>query len=139
MSENPYFTSFFFDHMFFGFSFIISLVLLAFMIRRSNLRLDREAGREPLYKVACSGQIGWWRYRGPLIKVRMYEDFLVIVAFHHQILIHYDDIDAIVPSNSFFRWGIYIKHHDPNAPSRIRLRMNSPEMMAVFEQYKKSA
>jgi len=114
---------------------VIVFGIFAFIIWWGNQRIAKETGRKPLYKAISSGRIGLWSYKGPLVQMRMYEDFLVIGYTKHIVLL-YDEIDAIVPGGKFFRRGITIKHHRSDLPQRIQLfNVSLEKVVTVFEQY----
>lgn len=111
------------------------IAIFAIIIWRGNQRIAKETGKKPLYKATCGGQIGWFRYRGPFIQLRMYEDFLVIGYIKH-IVLRYDEIDEIYPVGNLLRRGVEIKHHKKSVPQRLQLSDTKPDkVLEVFEQY----
>jgi hypothetical protein len=89
-----------------------------------------EAGRSPLHEVVTAGAIGWIHYRGPFIRVRTYDRFVVISGLR-TIVLGYDAIDAVEarPGDGILLGSVRILHHQPGAPRHIRFDLRQPERL----------
>ncbi len=107
--------------------FILTLILLVFIwgffilkIFQAHQLLDIEAGKKLIYSATSGGTIGRTRYRGPLINLRIYDEFIVIASFK-VIVLNYKDIERVeirkwmgsIPSK------IQLIHNRWNVPKRI--------------------
>jgi hypothetical protein len=105
-------------------------VMLTGMFLWPRRRAAIEAGRSPLHEAVSAGAIGGIHYRGPFIRVRTYERFVVISALHTTVL-DYDTIDAVEarPGDGLLLGSVRILHHQPGAPRHIRLDLRQPERL----------
>jgi hypothetical protein len=107
--------------------FILILLLLIFIwgffilkIFQVHQPLDIEAGKKLIYSTTSGGTIGRSRYRGPLINLRIYEEFIVIASFK-VIILNYKDIERV----EIRKWmgsifsKIQLIHNRWNVPKRI--------------------
>src|SRR5688572_19269885 len=76
--------------------FIILLAITVLTIGwvRAHRRFAVEEGKTPLYQANVGGSIGWTGYRGPLISVRVYEEFMVIGGWQ-RVVLRYEQIDRV--------------------------------------------
>ena len=97
---------------------------------QAHRRLDIERGKVPLYAGVAAGVIGWIYARGPLIHLRLYDDFIVIGGWR-RIVLRYDQIDRLEmkPRQGIFLGSLRIFHHQPQAPKRIRVDVGDPERL----------
>lgn len=94
--------------------------IFIYMFIKKGRLLDIEKGQNALFSETCSGVIGWLSFRGPFIRLSLYEDFLVI-AYYKSIVLNYDQLKGV----SEKRWGlvkyIHIEHVRPDCPRKIML------------------
>ena len=106
---------------------VVSILLLLFL--GSGRRLDIEMNKTPLHSQTSGGRIGWVRYRGPFVRLSIYNEFLVIRYGWKRIVLPYDEIERIETG----RWlglmtdSVQIIHHKPDAPAYIRIGAFNPE------------
>lgn len=119
------------DSTLFPFSlFSLLIVGVPLLLLTSALLVQRqlavERGQQPLFTQTSGGQVGWIRYRGPFIRLSLYEDFLVIRCWQ-TVVLRYDEIDRV----DLTKWlgivtdGVRLVHHG-HAPGRIRLGSSDP-------------
>ena len=112
-----------------GVGLFIALIFgfLLFIAVKAHNRLDIEAGKTALYTSTAGGQIGWTRYRGPFISLRIYDEFIVI-GYAKTIVLRFGEIDRV----EIKKWmglvsaGIQLIHHKSDAPSRIIIGTTNP-------------
>jgi hypothetical protein len=109
-----------------GFMMIgVPLMLLTGVIM-ARQRLAVERGLRPLFQQTSGGQVGWISYRGPFIRLTLYEEFLVIRCWQ-AIVLRYDQIERVEVTKwlGLITEGVRIVHHG-TAPGRIRLGSGDP-------------
>lgn len=117
------------DGLFFStwFNLMIGVPLLLLIgIIVAQLRLAVERGKTPIFQQTSGGHVGWISYRGPFIRLSLYEEFLVIRCWQ-AVVLRYAEIDRVEVT----KWlgmvtdGVQIHHHG-HAPGRIRLGSSDP-------------
>ncbi|MEZ4869592.1 MAG: hypothetical protein R3C14_50170 [Caldilineaceae bacterium] len=98
----------------------VPVILLSTLII-AQLRLSAEQGKTPIFTQTSGGRVGWLNYRGPFIRLSLYEEFLVIRCWQ-SIVLRYDEIDRVELPKWFglIGDGVRIVHHG-QAPIRIHL------------------
>ncbi len=96
----------------------------------------QERGKTPIHTATGGGQIGWLRFRGPFVSLRLNEEFVVIRALQTIVLSH-----AAIGSVQMKKWlGLTESrsqkiHRDLHAPERIVLAVSNPERaMEIIEE-----
>lgn len=93
----------------------------------SHQKLEREKGKDVLHTQTNGGVIGWIRFKGPFISLRIYEEFIVI-GCGKKYLLRYQDIDRV----EIKKWmglvshRIQIIHHNSAVPNKILLGTSNP-------------
>jgi hypothetical protein len=110
----------------FIFYFLISFLILIFSILyfiflRANKLHPLEYGKTPVYSVRCSGILKGIHYKGNLIRVSVYEDFLVIGYIHQILIFRFHEVSLKKEDYQFIYNSILIQHNHPNYPKDIRL------------------
>ncbi len=59
----------------------VPIGILGSIFIRSRRRHPDEEGLEPIWEGRSGGRIGWLNYKGPFIRLAVYEDFIVVGAF----------------------------------------------------------
>jgi hypothetical protein len=91
--------------------------------------LQIERNKSPLFSTLAHGQIGATRIKHASIQVRVYDEFLIIMA-HRRFLLRYEQIervDLLNRQNSSFK-TLQIHHHG-RAPHRLLLTTPMVEEM----------
>jgi hypothetical protein len=106
---------------------LLAVSALTIGLLRAHRRFAIEEGKTPLHKANVGGTIGWTGYRGPLISVRVYDEFIVIGSWQRFVL-PYDQIDRVELKNWFGMMPSHVQiiHHQPGAPKRIILGSSNP-------------
>lgn len=92
----------------------------------THQKLEIEKGKTALYKQTRGGVIGVIRFKGPLISLRVYEEFIVIGCGKKYVL-RYHDIDRIEIKESLgLANRIQIIHHNSDVPNNILLGTKNP-------------
>jgi hypothetical protein len=99
---------------------VLVTALIIWMAIRKEKRHPLEMGQESRYTASVSGVIGWVRYRGPLIRVVVYDDFL-IVSTGKQFIFSYADNIELEPCSFLFQKGFRIRHQNPDYPKRVEI------------------
>ena len=90
--------------------------------------LDIEKGKTPLYSSLAGGRIGWINYKGPFVRLRIYDEFVVIRYFFKSIVLQYDEIEHI----EIKKWlglvadRIQIFHRKQDVPSNLIIGTSDP-------------
>ena len=110
------------------------LGVLVLLIVFTHQKLDIEKGKTALYKQTGGGVIGVIRFRGPLISLRVYEQFIVIGCGKKYVL-RYEDIDRVeIKEWLGFANRIQIIHHNSDVPSNVLLgTKNSTKLKELIE------
>ncbi|MBE9044193.1 hypothetical protein IQ255_07230 [Pleurocapsales cyanobacterium LEGE 10410] len=101
--------------------------LIYAIVKSHHRSLDIEKGKHPLYTSTSGGIIGWIRYKGPFINLRIYDEFIVI-SCTKIILFKYGEIDGV----EIKKWmglvpdSVRLVHHKSDAPGRIILGTTNP-------------
>ena len=115
--------------------------ILLLLLWGSGMRLDIEKDKTPLHTETAGGRIGWMRYRGPFIRLNIYDEFIVIRYSWKSIVLRYDEIERVETG----KWlglvtdRLQIVHHKPDAPSFIRIGASSPERVKAIIESKLAA
>ena len=96
-------------------------------------KMPAEEGLVPLEVLECGGKFDDDEYRWPWVKMRFYEDFLV-VSYRTPFKIPYADIERIEVQRSGMQEVMTIHHRLPRIPQRIELRANSVSQAAKVVQ-----
>ncbi|MEM7112287.1 MAG: hypothetical protein AAF614_07635 [Chloroflexota bacterium] len=102
---------------------LVSVGVVFYLFFGTRKTLPIEEGETPIFSAAMGGKIGWVRYRGPILRVRLYGSFLVIARLGNPIVLHFDEIEEIEVA----KWlglidnGVQIHHHNHDAPQTIVL------------------
>lgn len=73
--------------------------------------------KKPIYKVFCSGIINKVKFNIPVIKLYIYDDFIIIKAFLNKIILTNEDIENVILERPIFGLklslikGIFIKNN----------------------------
>lgn len=100
------------------------VVPLAFivLIKRMNSKLPEEANLKPIYQEICGGTFDFVKLTYPLVRLSVYDDFLVISHFS-KILLYWKDIKSIAIvsgiQSGFFARGLKIEHNKLGIPKSI--------------------
>jgi hypothetical protein len=112
----------------FGIGLFIALNFVIFILItvKAHNRLNIEINKTPLYTSTAGGQIGWIRYRGPFVSIRIYDNFIVIGSAK-TIVLRFEEIDRV----EIKRWGAFtdrvqLIHHKLDAPSKIIIGTTNP-------------
>lgn len=54
-----------------------------------------EEGKTPLYTTLGGGRIGWLNYKGPFIRLKIYDEFVVIRYLFKSLVLRYDEIERV--------------------------------------------
>jgi hypothetical protein len=106
---------------------VVSTLLL--LVVGGGRRLDIEKNKTPLHTQTSGGRIGWVRYRGPFVRLSIYDEFIVIRYSWKSIVLRYDEIERV----EIGKWlgvlsdSVQIVHHKPDAPAYIKIGTSSPE------------
>jgi hypothetical protein len=106
---------------------VVSILLL--LIVGSRRRSEIEQNKTPLHTQTSGGRIGWVRYRGPFVRLSIYDEFVVIRYGWKTIVLPYGEIERVETG----KWlgmrtdSVQIVHHKPDAPPYIRIGAFSPE------------
>ena len=111
---------------------IISIFVVLTVL--SHRKLEIEKGKTALYKQTRGGVIGVIRFRGPLISLRVYEEF-IFIGCGKQYVLRYHDIDRVeIKEFLGFATRIQIIHHNPDVPSKILLgTKNATKLKELIE------
>ena len=90
------------------------------MFIRKDRRHAAEAGKQALYAATCAGIVGWLTYKGPFIRLAVYNEFLA-VACDRVYYLPFAEIQQIERRNFLFRKGYRIHHRNPSYPQRIEV------------------
>ncbi len=93
------------------------------MFRRKDRLHVSEAGKKPLFTESCAGVIGWLTYKGPFIRLAVYDDF-VVVSCDKQYYLPLGNITRIARHSFLFTKGYRLYHNKADCPERIELWMN---------------
>lgn len=93
--------------------------ILLFMYFSSDKKHLEEENKTPELSFKTGGVIGWTNYKGPFIRVTVYQEFLII-AYLKIILLKYDEF-TIQEESFLFRKSIYFQHKKSEYPNPIRL------------------
>ncbi len=96
-------------------------------------KMAEEEDLTPLEVLECGGKFDADEYRWPWVKLRFYEDFLV-VSYRTPFKIPYTDIDRIEVQRSGMQEVMTIHHRLPRIPQLIELRANSVSQAAKVVQ-----
>lgn len=98
------------------------------------LRKDRkhlaEAGKTPVFSESCAGIIGWITYRGPFIRVAVYDDFLV-VSCDKPYALKFSEITQLEPCTFLYKKGFRIRHENPTYPKRLEVWIRDHDAFAA--------
>ncbi len=100
--------------------------MLLWMTIRKEKKHPLEIGKESLFTASVSGVIGWVRYRGPLIRVVVYPDF-IIVSTGRQFVFPFAENVELEPCSFLFQKGFRIRHQNPDYPKRIEIWLKDRE------------
>ena len=95
-----------------------------------------EEGKTPLYSSLGGGRIGMLDYRGPLIRLKIYDEFLVIRYFFHSVVFRYDEIERVEVKKWFglFPDRVQIFHRKEDLHRTLIIRTFNPdEVKALIE------
>jgi hypothetical protein len=110
--------------------FSVAFILFRRAKRKRDELLPEEKGQNLLYEEIGGGQFDWSNTSPPYVKLRLYDDFLVISSLE-KILLRYEDIDSVQMDRS---GAVRIFHHDPNQPKKIFFGSESPERSYCSDQ-----
>jgi hypothetical protein len=111
--------------------FVLVVLLLVWGHLRARWRDISEQGKTPIYAGAVGGFVGPIGYRGPLLNLRVYDDFLVIDGLW-RVIVRFENVDRIELKKRWPGFGptlLHIIHRQPNASKRIQLSVSQPERM----------
>lgn len=106
---------------------IVVVGVFLLIIIFSQKKLEIEEDEKPLYTSTAGGQIGWVRYRGPFISLRIYDEF-IIIGCGRKIVLKYNEIISV----EIKQWmglmpdRIQINHRNPSVPKNIIIGTYNP-------------
>ena len=103
--------------------------IFVWLFIRKGKRHPRETGRSARFETSCAGIIGWVTYRGPFIRLSVYDDFLV-VACSAPYLLEFSEIERVEAVRFGFVKGFRIHHHNLRYPERIEVWPRDRETLA---------
>jgi len=115
--------------------FLAAVGILLLIWQRSKSYLEIEQGKTALLTVRCAGTIGLTRYRGPFIRLSLYQEFLVIRSLK-SIVLYYYEISHVKDSQSLLDKSLHIYHTNQEHPKTIRLLPMKNNKQQVLEVLK---
>jgi hypothetical protein len=109
---------------------IFATGMMVWIYLRKDRKHPAEAGNIPVFSEACGGIIGWITYRGPFIRVSVYEDFLV-VSCNKPYALKFYEISQLEPCTFFYKKGFRIRHENPAFPKRLEVWISNREAFAA--------
>jgi hypothetical protein len=82
-------------------------------LKKRDMLLNEEKSKEPVLIEIGGGRFEQMYYSRPYVKLRLYDEFLVI-SYKKKILLRYDKIDDVKLIN--WRSGLEIYHNDASQP-----------------------
>jgi hypothetical protein len=98
-------------------------------------KVPEEEGKKPLYEERIGGTCGLIRYKGPFIRLAIYEQFLLI-RYSKAIVLNYDQIQSIQIKKSFFVSGLEIIAD--SSPSKFFLWPRNPHAILKIVEEKRN-
>lgn len=122
---------------------IIPIVLLIIFLQNSfkirDSLLDEERELNPIFKEYCWGTIGLARYKGPWIRLNLYDSFMVIGTAISHYLIKYNDIVALKTEMDFLHSsGLSIVSKNKDVPKILIYSKNSDKIIRIIESKRQS-
>lgn len=116
--------------------FTIGLVfsVLFYTIGEIDKPHQDEVGKISILSFKTGGQFGWIRYKGPMIRVSLYEDFLIISG-REKIKIQYTNLSF--KKNSFFLFSssLQVLENSKEHPEDVYLLTpDNPEFFAILQR-----
>lgn len=106
--------------MYFPLVFIPAVILLmTYIYFQADRKHPSETGKTPRISFRCAGIIGWVSYKGPFIRVSLYEDF-IIISYRKIILLKFSEM-SIKKEKFLFNKVLRIEHGNPEYPEKIQL------------------
>jgi hypothetical protein len=99
---------------------LLVIALFVWFFMRKDRRHPLENNLTPAFKTTCGGIIGWMTYRGPFIRVAVYDNFLV-VSCGKPYLLKFPEITELEPCTFAFAKGFRIKHANSDYPKRLEI------------------
>lgn len=108
------------------FSLLGTIGVLVWMAIRKERKHPLEEGKQPRFTASVSGIIGWVRFRGPLIRVVVYDDFLLVSSGKHMIFPFAEEVE-LQPCSFLFSKGFRIRHQNTQYPKRVEIWLKDRE------------
>ncbi|HMZ61273.1 MAG TPA: hypothetical protein PL048_21045 [Leptospiraceae bacterium] len=114
--------------MFFPLLMIPALILvMTYIYFQADRKHPSETGKTPRLSFRCAGIIGWISYKGPFIRVSLYEDF-IIISYRKIIMLKFSEI-SVKKEKFLFNKTLRIEHGNSEYPDKIKLFVSN---YAVF-------
>ncbi len=105
--------------------FIIIASILGSIYYRSTKKASIEIGKKPLYTERCAGKVGKLYYKGPFIRVAIYDTFMV-VSYLKQLVIHFDNIITVTEKKILLTKRLFITYRDKTETKTMYLVSYNP-------------
>ncbi len=96
------------------------------LFQRKDRLHASEAGKRPAFTENCAGVIGWMTFKGPFIRLAVYDTFL-IVSCDKQYYLPFTTVTRIEPRSFMFSKGYRIHHTNSEYPKRIEIWLSGRE------------
>jgi hypothetical protein len=99
---------------------VIGLVIgiLATIFLRSRSKDDIERSAELIHTQTCGGRFGFFNYSFPLVRLAVYDRFIVI-SYLQLLILFPEDLVSVEPAGMLFKTGLRINHNRPDLPQKI--------------------
>lgn len=124
------------DDLFMYFPLVIIpavILMMTYIYFQADRQHPAEAGKTPRMTFRCAGVIGWISYKGPFIRIALYDDF-IIISYRKIILLKFSEI-SIKKEKFLFNKTLCIEHGNREYPDKIKLFVSD---YAVFLDYLRS-
>ncbi len=96
------------------------IAIFGWLFKRKDRLHAAEAGKRPAFTESCAGVISWVTFKGPFIRVAVYDSFIV-VSCDRQYYLPFSQIMRIEPCSFLFTKGYRIHHNIAEYPKRIEV------------------
>lgn len=108
---------------------IVLYVILGRTAAAAAKKMPEEHDLTPLHTQDCGGKFDAEEYNWPWVKLRIYEEFLVI-SYREPFRIFYEQIDRVEVRKVGMQETMTLHHHKPRTPKLILLKATSMNLTA---------
>jgi len=82
---------------------------------------NTEKQLQPLFNIQCGGSFGWTNMCSPLVRLTLYDEFLVISYGNIKHTLNYEHITSVTKVPHLFSQSLKYKHNDEHLPKKITI------------------